>query len=84
MFDLWGKELKYQACPWECHSYGNPMGNVPWDGTGINCYVMGMGQINMSHGQSCEIRESIASESLQKTRTKFYEVAGYVWVDLKV
>ena len=20
------------ACPWECHSYGNPMGNVPWDG----------------------------------------------------
>jgi len=18
-----------QACPWECHSYGNPMGNVP-------------------------------------------------------
>jgi len=27
-----------------------PMG---WDGTGINCYVMGMGQINMSHGQPC-------------------------------
>ena len=25
-----------------------------WDGTGINCYVMGMGQINMSHGQTCE------------------------------
>jgi len=23
-----------QACPWECHSHGNPMGNVPWDGTG--------------------------------------------------
>jgi len=21
-----------QACSWECHSYGNPMGNVPWDG----------------------------------------------------
>jgi len=40
-----------QACPCECHSYGNPMGNVPWDGTGINCYGMGMGQINMSHGQ---------------------------------
>ena len=33
-----------QARPWECNSYGNPMGNVPWD-----CY--GMGQINMSHGQ---------------------------------
>jgi len=39
----------YQACPWELDSYGIPMGNVPWDGTGINCY--GMGQINMSHGQ---------------------------------
>ena len=22
----------------------------PWDGTRINCYGMGMGQINMSHG----------------------------------
>jgi len=63
---------------WE--SYGKrPMG---WDRHKLLCD--GMGQINMSHGQSCEIRESIASESLQKTRTKFYEVAGYVWVDLKV
>ena len=43
-----------QASPWECHSYGNPMVNVPWDGTGINCYGMGMGQINMSHGQPCQ------------------------------
>jgi len=43
----------FQACPWECHSYGNPMGNVPWDGTGINCYGMGMGEINMSHEQPC-------------------------------
>jgi len=25
----------YQACPCEWDSYGNPMGNVPWDGTGI-------------------------------------------------
>jgi len=25
---------KPYACPWECHSYGNPIGNVPWDGTG--------------------------------------------------
>jgi len=24
---------------------------IPWDGTGINCYGMGMEQINMSHGQ---------------------------------
>jgi len=35
---------------WESHGK-RPMG---WDGTGINCYVMGMGQINMSHGQTCE------------------------------
>jgi len=27
------------------------MGNVPWDGTGINCYGKGMGQTNMSHGK---------------------------------
>jgi len=26
---------------------------IPRDGTGINCYGMGMGQINMSHGQPC-------------------------------
>jgi len=40
--------LRYgQACPWGCHSYGNPMGNVPWDGIGINCYGMGMGQIKV-------------------------------------
>jgi len=24
---------------------------IPWDGTGINCYGMGMGRINMSHGK---------------------------------
>jgi len=29
-------------------------------------------------GQRAEIRERNASESLQKTRTKFYEVAGHV------
>jgi len=23
------------------------------DGAGINCYGMGMGQINMAHGQPC-------------------------------
>jgi len=32
---------------WESHMK-RPMG---WDGTGINCYGMGMGQINMSNGQ---------------------------------
>jgi len=32
---------------WESH-WKRPMG---WDGTGINCYGMGMGQIIMSHGQ---------------------------------
>ena len=31
-----------------------------------------------SSGQRTEIRERIASESLQKIRTKFYEVAGHV------
>jgi len=25
-----------------------------WDGTGIICYGMGMGQVNMSHGQTCK------------------------------
>jgi len=29
-------------------------------------------------GQRSEIRKRIASESLQKIRTKFYEVAGHV------
>jgi len=24
---------------------------IPWDGTGINCYGMGMGHIYMFHGQ---------------------------------
>ena len=32
--------------PWESHGK-RPM---EWDGTGINCYGMGMGQTNMSHG----------------------------------
>jgi len=32
---------------WESHGK-RPMG---WYGTGINCYGMGMGQINTSHGQ---------------------------------
>jgi len=44
--------INCQACPRECHSYGNPIGNVAWDGTGINCYGMGIGQINMSHGRA--------------------------------
>ena len=35
-------------------------------------------------GQGAEIRERIASRSLQKIRTKFYEVAGHVWVELKL
>ena len=32
-------------------------------------------------GQKADIRERIASESLQKILTKFYEVAEHVWVD---
>jgi len=31
----------------------------------------------LTSGQRAERLESIASESLQKTRTKFYEIAGY-------
>jgi len=30
------------------------------------------------------MRERIASESLEKTRTKFYNIAGHVWVELKL
>jgi len=43
-----------QTCPsmgmgflWE----SNGKRPMEWDGTGMNCYGMGMGQINMSHGQ---------------------------------
>jgi len=32
---------------WESHAKRS----MGWDGTGINCYGIGMGQINMSHGQ---------------------------------
>jgi len=32
--------------------------------------------------QIAEIRERIASESLQKIRTKFYKVARHVWAEL--
>jgi len=35
-------------------------------------------------GQRAEIREKIASELLQKISTKLYEVAGHVWVELKL
>ena len=35
-------------------------------------------------GNELKYAKEIASASLQKTRTKFYEVAGYVWVDLKL
>jgi len=34
--------------------------------------------------QRAKIRERIAPESLQKIRTKSYEVAGHVWVELKL
>jgi len=32
----------------------------------------------LTSGQRAEIRERVASQSLQKKRTKFYEVAGHV------
>jgi len=34
--------------------------------------------------QKTEVRERMAPESLQKIRTKFYKVAGHVWVELKL
>jgi len=43
---------------------------IPWDGTGINCYGMGMGQINMSHGQPWTSVFLLLSSELQ--RLKFY------------
>jgi len=36
----------------------------------------------LTSGARAEIPERIAPESLQKIFTKFYEVAGHVWVDL--
>ena len=33
---------------------------IPWDGTGMNCYVMG--QTNMSHGQSCKKNYSMPTK----------------------
>jgi len=45
------KNQKFGSFEMHRLDHGNPMGNAPWDGTGINCYGMGMGQINMSHGQ---------------------------------
>jgi len=51
---------------WESHGK-RPMG---WDGAGINCYGMGMGQRNMSHGQPCyaPLLEKILSTPLHVTR----------------
>jgi len=39
---------------------------------------------NLTSGERAEIRKRTTSESLQKTRTKFYEVAGHARVDLKL
>jgi len=36
------RSVNIQACPWECHSYGNPMGNVPWGGMGQHTFVFPM------------------------------------------
>jgi len=59
-----GQTAQYQhEAPRTRLVHGNviPMGipcetshGMGWDGTGINCYGMGMGQINMSHGQPCQ------------------------------
>jgi len=56
------------------------MGNVPWDGTGFNCYGMGMGQINMSHGQPCKF--TLLDLNLHKNknfRCSFKVVVGKLW-----
>jgi len=37
----------------------------------------------LTSGQRAEIRERIASESSHRIRTKLYEVAGDVWLELK-
>jgi len=37
---------------------------IPWDETGMNCYGMGMGQINMSYGQHCILQSIIIGLSL--------------------
>jgi len=39
-------KVHLQACPWECHSYANPMGNVPWDGTAHICISNGTQKYN--------------------------------------
>jgi len=44
---------KKQACPWECHSYGNPMGNVPWDGMGQHTFVFPMRLRNRMRVSEC-------------------------------
>jgi len=41
---------------------------IPWDGTGINCYGMGMGQISMSHGQTWKSLDSDASSKKSSAR----------------
>jgi len=52
-----------------------------WFANSFNCFS----DINVwPPGQSAEMRERIASESLEKTRTKFYNIAGHVWVELKL
>jgi len=42
-----------QACPWECHSYGNPMGNVPWDRMGQRTFVFPMRLRNRMRLSEC-------------------------------
>jgi len=41
---------------------------IPWDGTGINCYGMGMGQINMSLGQPCKLYQRSKLGDRSKTQ----------------
>jgi len=41
---------------------------IPWGGTGINCYGMGMGQINMSHGQPWRHQTGAQYSAVECTR----------------
>ena len=52
MFSFWTLRDS-QACPWEWDSYGNPMGNVPWDGIGQAMSMIGLAILIQCHIPIC-------------------------------
>jgi len=73
------------------YQYYNNVIGIPWDGTGINCYGMEMGQINMSHGQPWDrgrqtfINEghvvlSVSSEGPASTNCTFLYEIEYILI----